>query len=72
LKITNELPSFSNVTVHLVAREKTIQNALDGALMLKDVFNLLKIPRTGSTIKEVVGQKWTVVKAENGFASRQK
>jgi hypothetical protein len=72
LKITNELPSFSNVTIHLVAREKTIPNALDGALRLKDVFNLLKITLTDSTIKEVAGQRWTVMKAEKGFASRQK
>ncbi|KAF8848410.1 hypothetical protein BDZ45DRAFT_810815 [Acephala macrosclerotiorum] len=72
LKITHELPSFSNVTMHLVAREKTVQNALEGALRLKDVFNLLKIPLTESSIKEVVGQKWTVMKAEKEFASRQK
>jgi hypothetical protein len=66
LKIAKELPSFSNVTLHLVAREKTVQNVFDGALRLKDVFNLLKIPLTDWTIKEVVLQKWTVMKAEKG------
>jgi len=72
LKTAHQLPSFSNVAIHLIAREKTAQNALEGALRLKDVFNLLKIPLTESSIKEVVGQKWTVMRAEKEFASRQK
>jgi hypothetical protein len=54
LKIAKELPGFSNVTMHLVAREKTVKNVFDGALRLKDVSNLLKIPLTNWTIKEIV------------------
>lgn len=67
-----ELPSFSKVTIVPVAADMILQQALMGALNLREAFNLLNLPTDASTVKTVIGPKWTLAKAEQDFAKLQK
>lgn len=72
-QIAVELPSFCKVSIHLVHYDTAaVQSALTGAITLKQVFDLLKLPLNESTAKIVVGQKWSLKKVEQEFAKRQK
>ena len=71
-KIAIELPSFNIVSIKLVPRGIGMQNPLQGALNLKQVFELLGLALNDSAIKAIINPKWTVSKAEKEFAMRQK
>ena len=72
-QIAAELPSFCKVSIRLVPYDTAaVQSALAGAITLKQVFGLLKLPLNESTAKIVVGQKWSLKKVEQEFAKRQK
>lgn len=68
-----ELPSFCKVSIHLIPYDvATVHSALTGAITLKQVFDLLKLPLNESTAKIVVGQKWSLKKVKQEFAKQQK
>lgn len=71
-EIVLKLPSFNKVTIIPVTDETTPHKALKGALNLRETFNLLGMVPNTSTVKSVIGPKWTVTKAEQEFAKVQK
>jgi hypothetical protein len=71
-KTSLELPSFNKVTIAPVARDIILQEAFKGTLSLREIFNLLDLPANASTVKTVIGPKWTTAKAEQDFAKLQK
>lgn len=71
-KTALELLSFRKVTISLVPRDAALQNPLKDALNLRQVIELLRLPFNSSTINCVVNRPWSVMKAEQEFAKRQK
>lgn len=72
-KTALEMPNFSRVEIHLVPYNKAAaQSPLIKAITLEQTFALLRLPFKESTVKVVVSQKWTLRKAEQEFAKRQK
>ncbi|OGM40065.1 hypothetical protein ABOM_011281 [Aspergillus bombycis] len=70
--IALNLPSFKKVTIIPISRDIATQKALQSPLNLGQAFNLLDVPLDPSTVKKVIGQKWTVPKAKASFGDLQK
>ena|SRR5436190_20364809 len=71
-EIALELPSFSKVNMIPVPRDTAGQIALQNSLTLKQVFELLNLRLNPSTIKCVIGRRWTIATAEREFAKLQR
>ncbi|GMG42479.1 unnamed protein product [Aspergillus oryzae var. brunneus] len=72
IKIALNLPSFKQVTIIPIPRDIGTQKALKSPLNLGQAFNLLDIPLDPSTVKKVIGHKWTFAKAKDSFRDLQK
>ncbi|KAE8382272.1 hypothetical protein BDV26DRAFT_15470 [Aspergillus bertholletiae] len=70
--IALNLPSFKKVTIIPVPREIATQKALPSPLNLEQTFDLLNVSLDASTVKKVIGQRWTVPKAKQSFGGLQK
>ncbi|OCL03033.1 hypothetical protein AOQ84DRAFT_420660 [Glonium stellatum] len=66
------LPSFNKVTITLLPRASTSVNQPKSSLSLKQTFDILELNLNPPTAKGVLGQKWTIGRAEQEFTKRQK
>lgn len=71
IAISLRLPSFNKVSIVPVPHVTDPDNALRNPTDLRQVFNLLDLPLEPSTIKAVIGKRWTVAKAEKHFEELQ-
>jgi hypothetical protein len=71
-EISRKLPSVSKVTIIPVSRDFGAQEPLEGPLNLNQVFGLLGIPLNPLGIRQVIGPKWTVTRAQKEFTKLQK
>lgn len=70
--IALNLPSFKQVTIIPIPRDIGTQKALKNPLNLEQAFNLLDILLDPSTVKKVIGHKWTFAKAKDSLRDLQK
>ena len=66
------LPSFGQVTIHLVPRRLAPANPSQRPLNLKQTFGILQLDLGPATVKAVLGQNRTITNIKDNFANRQK
>jgi hypothetical protein len=70
--IVNKLPSFAKVDIVLIPRAPVLQDSIKNALTLKQTLEKLCLQLDLPTIQTMLGEKWTIVKAEQKFRQLQR
>lgn len=71
-EIALKLPSFSKVTIILLLRDSVSVEPPERPLSLKQTFNILKTSLESTTVKTMIGQRWSIDRVEREFSKRQK
>lgn len=71
-EIALKLPSFNKVTIILLLRDSVVVEPPEPPLSLKQTFDILKISLDSTTVKSMIGQRWSLSRVERKFSKRQK
>lgn len=71
-EIALKLPSFSNITIILLPRDLVSVKPPERPLSLKQTFDILKLSLDSTTVKTIIGQRWSIDRVEREFLKRQK
>ena len=70
-EIALKLPSFNKVTIILLLRDSVSVKPPERPLSLRQTFDILKLSLDSTTVKSMIGQRWSLNRVEREFSKRQ-
>ena len=70
--IVDRIPSFAKVDIVLIPRASVLQDPIENALTLKQTLEKITLQLDMQTVQTILGEKWTIGKAEQQFRQLQR